>query len=111
MANFKFKYKDREKDIDVKICDNIFSQARGLMFRQKSKPLLFDFGSKKRRAIHSFFCVPFIAIWFQGDKIIEIRKIMPWKLSVKPREKFDKLLEIPSNDAFFDEFLDEGRKL
>ena len=104
---FNFKYKEREKSIDVKICDNILSQARGLMFRRESKPLLFVFKSKKKRAIHSFFCKPFIAIWFDGDRIIEIKKIDNWRFSIKPKEKFDKLLEILVDDVTLKEFLDE----
>jgi len=104
---FKFKYKNKKYSIDVNLCRDIFSQAKGLMFRKKSKPLLFIFKNKKRRAIHSFFCLPFIAIWFDGERIIEVRRVMPWKISVKPKEKFNRLLEIPSNDVTFKEFLDE----
>lgn len=106
--NFK-KIKIKGKSIEVKICDDILSQARGLMFKKKSKPLLFIFKNKKRRAIHSFFCVPFIAIWFDDKKIIEIRNVKPWVFSIKPKAKFDKLLEIPSNDVTFKEFLDEEK--
>ena len=104
---FKFKYRDKEFKFDVNECNDVLSQARGLMFRKKSKPLLFIFKNKKRRPIHSFFCVPFIAIWFDGNKIIDVKKIMPWKFSVKPRDEFDKLLEIPQSDVTFKEFLDE----
>ena len=106
MVKFK-KIKIKGRIIDVKVLKNIFSQARGLMFRSKSKSLLFVFHNKKRRAIHSFFCKPFIAIWLDGERIVEIKKVMPWKISIKPAEKFDRLLEIPSNDVTFKEFLDE----
>jgi len=109
--NFNFKYQGREKEVDVKVYDNILNQTFGLMFRKKSKPLLFIFKNKKRRAIHSFFCIPFIAIWFNDGKVINVRKVMPWKFSIKPSEKFDKLLEIPQNSDFFREILDEGRKV
>jgi len=111
IISFRFKYKNKERTIEVKVCKNIFNHMFGLMFRKKSKPLLFVFNRKKRRAIHSFFCVPFIAIWFNGKEIIEIKKIMPWKFSVKSKGKFDKLLEIPQNSVFFDKFSDEERNI
>ena len=111
MAGFKFDYKGKEKNIDVKICNSIHSQARGLMFKQKSKPLLFVFKNKKRRAIHSFFCKPFIAIWFDGNRIIDVKVVNDWRFSIKPSEKFDKLLEIPKADATFGDFLVGERKL
>ena len=107
MVGFKFKYNGGEKRIEVKICNNIFSQGRGLMFKENSKPLLFVFKNKKRRAIHSFFCKPFIAIWFDGDRIVDEKVVRGWKFSIKPKEKFDKLLEIPECDVTFKEFLDE----
>jgi len=110
VKKFKFNYQGKTKEIDAEICDSILSQARGLMFRRKSKPLLFIFNSKKRRAIHSFFCKPFVAVWFNDSKIIDIKIIRKWKLSIKPAEKFDKLLEIPSENKEFDIFSD-GRKV
>lgn len=106
---FNFIYKNKKFDFEVERCDDILSQARGLMFKKKSKPLLFIFKNKKRRAIHSFFCMPFIAVWFDEEKIIEIKKVKHWKFSIKPKHKFDKLLEIPSNDVFFKEFIDEEK--
>jgi hypothetical protein len=41
------------------VCDNIFSQARGLMFRKKSKPLLFIFKNAKKRGL---FNIPFTVV-------------------------------------------------
>lgn len=111
MVNFKFNYRGKEKNIEVKVCDNFFSQARGLMFRKKSKPLLFVFRKKKNRAIHSFFCVPFVALWFNGNKIVDVKIINPWKVSIKPSSKFDTLLEIPFNDKNFLVFSRRGRKV
>jgi len=79
------------------------------MFKKNTKPLLFIFKTKKRRAIHSFFCIPFIAVWLDESRIIEVKLINPWRISVKPKDKFDKLLEIPSNDVTFKEFIDEEK--
>jgi uncharacterized membrane protein (UPF0127 family) len=95
--------------MDVKECRSILSQARGLIFKEKSKPLFFIFKNKKRRAIHSFFCIPFIAIWFDEGKIVDVKLINSWKFSIKPKYRFDKLLEIPSNDVTFKEFIDEEK--
>ena len=44
------------------------SQARGLMFAKKARPLLFVFPSYKRRCIHSFFCPVFDAVFLDGKK-------------------------------------------
>jgi uncharacterized membrane protein (UPF0127 family) len=81
------------------LCDNHWSRARGLMFRKKGfkTPLLFVFDSASRRAIHSFFCRKFLAVWLLNGKIIDKKIVEPWKLSVTPKEKFDTLLEIPLN--------------
>lgn len=106
---FNFIYKNKKLNLEVDKCDNIFSQARGLMFKEKSKPLLFIFKNKKRKAIHSLFCIPFIAVWFDEEKVIEIKNVDSWKFSIKPKYKFNKLLEIPSNDVTFKEFIDEEK--
>ncbi len=101
---FKFTFKKEKLDIDVKVCYSIFSRASGLMFRKKSKPLLFVFRRKNRQAIHSFFCVPFYAIWFDEDKIVYFKLVKPWGFCILPKKKFDKLLEIPINDENFWKF-------
>ena len=98
---FQFNYKGKNFNIDAEECNNYFLRAKGLMFRKKSKPLLFVFGKQTKRAIHSLFCIPFIAVWLDGDNIIDVKIIKPWKISVFPRGKFDKLLEIPDNDCNF----------
>ena len=75
------------------------------MFRKNSLPLLFIFKKPVEFSIHSFFCNPFIAIWFLRNKIINIKLVEPHKFSIKPKQKFDKLLEIPSNFNNFQFFL------
>ncbi|MFA7707693.1 MAG: hypothetical protein WCX73_01975 [Candidatus Pacearchaeota archaeon] len=106
---FEFVYKKRKFSLDVDKCESILSQARGLMFRKKSKPLLFIFKDKKKRAIHSFFCRPFVAIWFDGDKIIGIKTIKKSKFYIVPDGKFDKLLEISENNPQYSLFADEEK--
>jgi hypothetical protein len=71
------------------------------MFRGKSKSLLFIFNEAVSESIHSFFCVDFICIWFKGGKIVGVKLVRPWRIFIKPQEKFDKFLEIPCNDKNF----------
>lgn len=92
----------RGKKIVIKnytICDSFFSKTRGLMFRGKKykKPLLFLFSRAGIYPIHSFFCRKFIAVWMLNDKIVDVKLVLPWKVSVTAKEKFDELLEIPVN--------------
>lgn len=83
---------------DYTICATILSKIRGLMFRGKNykKPLLFLWNKPVLEPIHSFFCEEFIAIWYLDNKIVDVKKVKPWKFSVTPKGKFDSLLEIPS---------------
>jgi len=106
---FEFSYKKKNFHLEVKECKSISAKARGLMFKKKSKPLLFIFKKLNRQPIHSFFCKPFIIIWFRENKIIDTKVIKKWKFSIKPKEKFDKILEIPSNNANFKKFIDERK--
>lgn len=106
MVKFKFRLKGKERKINVRVLSSSFSQALGLMFGFNKRSLLFVFKNKKKRSIHSFFCKPFIAIWFDGEKIVDSKLVGPWRLSVKPDKKFDKLLEIPSGTREFLEFND-----
>ncbi|MFH1710760.1 MAG: hypothetical protein ABH840_00445 [Nanoarchaeota archaeon] len=71
----------------------------GLMFRKNSKALLFRF-SKGRRAIHSLFCFPFIAIWILEGKVVGYKIVSSWKFSITPERDFDTLLEVPLNDKY-----------
>jgi len=107
MVKFKFKYKGKDFELDVEKCKNIFSKIKGLMFRKKSKPLLFYFRKSRKWRIHSFFCLPFFAIWFDGERVVDERFVKPWIFWIQPKEKFDKLLEIPSNVGVFKDFTDE----
>jgi uncharacterized membrane protein (UPF0127 family) len=110
--NFKFKYKKRSIQLkNVKECKSIFSKATGLMFRKHSKPLLFYFNQSCREPIHSFFCVPFVAVWFNKNKIIDAKIVFPGKPFIRPLKKFDQLLEIPVNDKQFNLFYRGVRKI
>lgn len=104
MVKFSFNYKGKYFNIDVKECRSVFYKASGLMFRAKSKALLFVFDKPVKKSIHSFFCLPFVAIWFNGSRIVDAQLIKPWKINIKPSKKFDKFLEIPSNCSEFNSF-------
>jgi uncharacterized membrane protein (UPF0127 family) len=106
---FSFTYNKKKTEINVKHCKNFFQKAIGLMFKRNSPPLLFTFRRPTKASIHSFFCQPFIAVWFNNNNIVDIKLIKPWHLSVKPDSRFDKLLEIPSNDKHFKALLDERK--
>jgi len=106
---FEFNYKGREFNLEVKECRNSFSKMMGLMFRKRSRPLLFIFSKPLNQKIHSFFCQPFFAIWFSGDEIVDAELVKSWRFSVKSKNKFDKLLEIPSSDENFCFFVDERK--
>jgi uncharacterized membrane protein (UPF0127 family) len=111
VVNLKFNYQDRKIEMDVEVCGSILSQISGLMFKKNSKPLFFVFKNKKKRPIHSYFCVPFYAIWFNGDEIVDEMLIEDRKFSIKPLKEFDRLLEIPKNSKEFCVFVDDKRKV
>ncbi len=104
---FVFNHHGKDRKIDVANCSGILNQARGLMFGNDKKALLFDFGKLSRRGIHSFFCRPFYAIWFKNSEIVDEKLVYPWIFWIAPKEKFDKLLEIPSRCKDFRNFVDE----
>ncbi len=95
---FKFNFKGKQIIIkEYTPCKDVFSKARGLMFRPKvyTRPLLFSFNKPGNYPIHSFFCRKFIAVWLLKGKVLDIQLVEPWQISVTPAEKFDELLEIP----------------
>lgn len=101
---FNFKYKNKKIGIDVKKC-NSFEKFIGLMFtkKNKAKALLFDFEKSTRISIHSCFVFfDFFAIWFDenNNNIIEIQKVKPWRLIIKPKKPYSKLIEIPINEEY-----------
>jgi len=95
MVVVNFQYKKKKFSIKADECKGFISKAWGLIFQKTPKPLLFVFSSKTQQSIHSFFCKPFVAIWFYKGKIVDKQHVQPWRFSVKPKRKFDRLLEIP----------------
>ena len=98
--DFSINYKSKNIILDVKKCNSL-QKIFGLTFtgKQKAKALLFDL--KKPLAIHSFFVFfPFIAIWLNNGKIIEIQKVKPFRFHIKPKKQFNQLIEIPINKKY-----------
>ena len=66
----------------------------GLMFWRKT-PVTFKWGNLAIRGIHSFLCRPFIAIYWNGNNVVEVKVVEPNQWNVKTSLPFDKLEEIP----------------
>ena len=96
--NFCFEYLGKEKIIEVSKVP-WFKEGLGLMFSSKKKAqiLLFDLKKNSKLGIHSFFVrFPFIAIWInENKKVVEIKKILPYRGLIKPKKSFRYLIEIP----------------
>jgi uncharacterized membrane protein (UPF0127 family) len=96
-------YNNKKKfKIKVHKC-NAFQKVIGLMFKKKqnAKALLFEFDSSNQ-SIHSYFVFfPFVAVWLdKNNKVIELKKVKPFKLSINPKKPFSKLIEIPINKRY-----------
>lgn len=79
-----------------------WGMGRGLMFRRRSKILLFPFKKEGMRAIHSFFVFfPFIAVWLDDkNRVIEVKIVRPFKPRVVPSRNFKSLVEVPLNSDY-----------
>jgi len=103
MEKIIFNYKGERYEVYAKSC-SWFEKFLGLMFKRKKNAgaLSFNFETPVKIAIHSFFVFfPFIAIWFDDkNQVIEIKKIRPFALFVRPKKNFRRLLEIPLNKKY-----------
>jgi len=104
MTNIILKYKKKKIKIpDVYKVPKI-KEGIGLMFhrRENCPAMLFEFKKPVKMKIHSFFVFfPFVGVWLdEGNKIIEMKIIRPWKISISPKKQFNKLLEIPVNKKY-----------
>jgi len=96
-------HKSKKIHLNVKELSE-FGKVTGLMFskREKARALLFKFDKFTRLSIHSLFVFfEFLAIWTDDKgEILEIKKIKPFKFSVKPKKKFKNLIEVPFNKKY-----------
>ena len=85
------------------LCATPREKRRGLMFRSKAVPLLFEFDSEARsaNAIHSFFCPRFDAVFLDGSRrAVDIREnLAPWNPWIAPKKPAKYLLELPAGEA------------
>lgn len=73
----------------------------GLMFKGKnSNAMLFSFSQPGKHAIHSLFCKDFLAIWLNQGRIVDYQLVNRVKLSIKPKQDFTHLIEIPLNEKY-----------
>ena len=97
-------YKNKKLNLELKEMKGPFKEALGLMFsrRESAKALLFSFKKPVNLKIHSCFVFfDFIAIWLdEKNKIIEIKRIKPWKFGIRPKTKYTHLIEIPINGKY-----------
>ena len=76
----------------------VFGSFRGLMFRPKNtENLLFEGFSG---SIHSWFVFfPFLALWLDSsNKVIDYKLVRPFRIDIRPKKPYNKLVEIPLND-------------
>ena len=95
-----FYYQNKKIKINLKKC-NFIQKILGLTFTSKEKARALLFELKKPIAIHSYFVFfPFIAVWLNKNKVVEIKKIKPFTLHIKPKKYFNKIIEIPINKKY-----------
>lgn len=95
----------------LEICDTSSSRTRGLMFRKKCIPLLFEFEEDGIYPIHSFFVAfSFDAIYLSKnyEAIHIFREVKPFTPYLANSEPAKFLLELPCN---FPLKINEGDKL
>lgn len=97
----KIKIKFRDKYLNIFASEVSFlGKFFGLMFRSKNtNNLLFEFSKDAAVSMHSLFVFfPFLAVWLDGkNNVIEYKIVKPFTLYIKPKKRFDKILEFPIN--------------
>lgn len=97
-AILKNKRNNKSMPLNIEVCDTFHSRARGLMFRKKAVPLLFEFDTPARHAIHSFFVLfEFDAIYLDENwKVVDIfEHIQSFCPFISPTSHVKYLLELP----------------
>ena len=64
---------------------------------EETDNLLFNFKRSRRYSIHSLFCPNFLAIWLKDNKVIDLKLIEDSMFFIRPKKKFNKLIEVPVN--------------
>ena len=89
------------KEIEIPV-KKVGKGSFGLMFKfnsERADNLLFEFKKGTGLAITSLFVFfPFLAVWLdEKNRVLEVRKVGPFRSSISARKKFRKLVEIPLN--------------
>jgi uncharacterized membrane protein (UPF0127 family) len=90
--------KKKSERVHMEVANTGLSHMRGLMFRGRIIPILFEFGYVGRFPIHSYFVVgEFDAIYLSKDgTVVEAyRKIPPSTALVSPQRDAAYLIELP----------------
>lgn len=102
----KFRYKNRDFNIDVKRLSGIKNFTSGLMFvkKDRAKALLFDFEKVSKFSFTSLFVFfPFLMLWLdEGNNVLKIKKINPFIWKIPSVKAYYKVLEIPFNKRYKD---------
>ena len=106
----------RKISIDVKKT-YFFSKVFGLMFRtRETNNLIFEFNNYTGMPFTALFCFfPFLLIWLdETNSVLGCRTVNPFELTIKPKTKYRKVVEIPINDKnskIIDFFVGKSRKI
>ena len=79
-----------------------FRRGVGLMFRTRNtENLLFDFkfeGNEGRQLTAMFVFFPFVVVWLdKRRRVVDLRRVLPWKPYIHTKKKFSSILEFPEN--------------
>lgn len=98
--------KNKSKKIKIKDVKKVslIEEGIGLMFRKREScpAMLFEFKFPNKMLIHSLFVFfEFGAVWLDNkNRIVDMKIVKPFMLSVSSRKNFYKLLEIPLNKKY-----------
>ena len=86
---------------DFEKADSFWKRLKGIMFRKKlRKPLVFYFPTEGRHSIHSFFCIPFDAIYLDtGKRIVDLIGDIQPNSHATPKKPAKYLIEAPAGSA------------
>jgi uncharacterized membrane protein (UPF0127 family) len=74
----------------------------GLMFRTKrTENILFEFSKPSDISLTSIFVFfPFAVLWLDDkNKVVDLRIVKPFELTIQSKKKFHKIVEIPLNKS------------
>jgi uncharacterized membrane protein (UPF0127 family) len=86
---------------NVEVADTMFSQMKGLMFREELPEdfaLAFEFDRPGFRLIHMLFVqIPLDVLWLRGSEVVKRATLSPWTGVGVARA--DRVLELPAGTS------------